>query len=138
MKAVFIILTLLWTLPIQASTFCNFTPPRSAALNVIQAFAAASKYYAQAPDVDMIFYGCRNAETVTKDTTYGLLEKNGLPAERIPGVTYLFVFFTEFKDGAYQFSLDETDDPWMDGYATVHADTGAIAPRYDWNVNDAR
>lgn len=115
------------------NSFCNFTPPADAKVNLVQAFAAAAKYYGQAKDVDLIFIGCRNEEVATKETTYGLLVKNGLPEERVPGVGFLFIFFTGFQDNAYQFSLDTTDDPWMDGYATVDVATKDVEPKYDFS-----
>lgn len=116
----------------MGETFCNFTPPADAKVNLVQAFAVAAKYYGQAKDVDLIFMGCRNQEVSRKDTTYGLLAKSGLPEERVPGVGFLFIFFKEFKNGMYHFSLDETDDPWMDGYATVDAMTKDVEPKYDF------
>lgn len=118
-----------------AETFCKFTPPSDTKVNLVQAFATAAKYYGQAKDVDLIFIGCRNEEVASKDTTYGLLVKNGLPDERVSGVGFLFIFFTEFKDGMYHFSLDQTDDPWMDGYATVDAQTKDVEPKYDFRDN---
>lgn len=134
MKTWLAVSALLISWPARAATFCNFPTPPDASINLVQAFAAVSKYYGQASDVSMLFYGCRNAEVAVQDTTYGLLAKNGLPEERVDGVKYLFIFFTAYRDGAYRFVLDETDDPWMDGYATVDATTGVLAPQYDFGL----
>ncbi len=133
-----LIYVLMCMLGLQAGTafgnsFCNFTPPAGAKVNLVQAFATAAKYYGQAKDVDLIFIGCRNEEVSSKDTTYGLLAKNGLPEERVENVGFLFIFFTGVKDNMYQFSLDTTDDPWMDGYATADLVTKDVNPKYDFD-----
>lgn len=113
----------------MAAPLCHFTPPPTAKLTLFQAFAKTYQTYGSSPDVEMMLIGCRNAEFAPKDTTYGLMAKHGIPESR-DGVTILFVFFDRFQDGKYWFSLDTSDDPWMDGYSSVDASTGAVEPTY--------
>jgi hypothetical protein len=117
-----------------AESLCSFLDQEERKITLFQAFAQVTKYYSKAPDVDFVLIGCRNQEVATKDTTYGLLERHNLPSKR-DGVEVLFVFFVGFQDGHYQFSLDTSDDPWMDGSARVDARYGRLNPLYNFHTS---